>query len=572
MKQTNQFIDKFKFLTTATVKADDLRRSINQYLAKSLPSRILSKVNIFELTLATLQDIFHLNMFYVEDSLIENNIAVAQNPLSVRGLAQLSGHSATRSISSYGVLEFRLKPDISALTPTIIFDSTIIRCKANQLKYTLNSATKTVNSDNESITLDFIEGYFKTQTIVVDSDIARYIAHIDDSMIIENSNISVAINGIKFKQFAGLYDMAADDNGYLIRNGIANQIDIVFGDSVYGRKLNVGDTIEITYLITNGSLGNIESVADSVTFEVLSGTYDANGDEISATDNIDIKYVSGFALGSDGEHIETTRLFAGYNSRSMVFARPENIKAFLGKLSILSYIDVWTESDNLTFNILALSNVKNKITSYSDYLSMPTSSLMLSTLQKNAIYEYINTSESQLTSSELVFRDPIFDRYAIFVYIDATYTDASVFKSTIYDAISELMLNETFADVDLNADAMITKSSIVNAIYDLPDVKRVAINIFGEVNEKARIDGYYKTYTEINNGSAKNLVEQIITVLPTDNPNLGFSDIGDIVTASKYNIPLIRSGFQKYSSDGNHLLLDKPIYIFHSINNIWQEL
>jgi hypothetical protein len=74
------------------------------------------------------------------------------------------------------------------------------------------------------------------------------------------------------------------------------------------------------------------------------------------------------------------------------------------------------------------------------------------------------------------------------------------------------------------------------------------------------------------NGSVNQIITERIIVQSTDNPNLGFSDIGDIVTSTKYNIPLIRSGFKKYSSTGTHIALDKPIYIFQNVNNSWQEL
>lgn len=573
MGQNNQFTDRFKFLNVAAAKTDELSKQISAFLSKYLPQRVLSKTNIFELTQQTVQDISTLNMFYIEDSLIENNINVAQNPISVRGLAELSGHSSTRVISAYGSIELNLLPGLSLSTPTIIFDNTVIRCISNGLSYSMINPDSTVqvNTDNNSVVLDIIEGIWKEQTLVGDGT-SQFIIHLNDLDTIENSHISVSVNSVLYSQFDRLYDMTSTSKGFLLRNGVSNQVDIIFGDGIHGVQVTESDTVLVKYLTSNGELGNIADISDSVTFEIISGLYDAEGDEINSTDNITIKYLSGFALGSYGEHIETTRMMAGHNSRSFVFARPENLKAYLSRLSILSHIDIWTEGNDLIFNVLALPNVMNKIRSYSDYLYLSDTDLKLTEAQRTAISEYINTSGSQLSSSEIVYRDPVFDKYAIFVYVDASYTDVNVFKSKIFDTISKYMLEQTFADVDLNYDMIISKSAIINDLYDIPEVNRLSMTILSERNENAKIQGYYTRSVEINTGSVIELTTETVIVQSGDNPNLGFSDIGDIVTDTKFNIPVIRSGFYKYNNTNPAVLLDKPIYIFKSIRANWQEI
>jgi hypothetical protein len=523
------------------------------------------------MTLNVAQDISTLNMSYIADSTINNNILVAQNAAAVRGLAELAGHSATRPISASGSIRLTFLPNLALTTPSLIFDNTTFRCTNNNLTYSLRNPNSTIstNTDAESIVINVIEGEWQTQKFVARGAEIEII-HLDDLKPIDNSNIIVYVNSELYRQYLSINEMGVNTKGYKLRNGISNQVDIVFGDGIHGVKLNAGDTVLVQYLTTNGELGNIESVSDAARFEVLSGVYDSQGNSIDISDSVNITYDSGFALGSYGEHIETTRNLAGYQSRSSVFARAENLKAYLSRLSILSHIDVWTEEDDFVFNAIALPNISNKISSYSDYLYLNETDLRLTDNQISEIKNYINASGGQLTSSEIVFHQPVFEKYAIFVYLDASYSDVFLFKQKVYNEISKLMLNETFADVDMQYDKIISKSAIVKAVYDLPEVTRVSISILSERNEAAKIQGYYEVSELVTNGSAKEYKTVTKTVLPGDDPNIGFSDLGDIVTSERFHIPIIRGGFQKYDDDV--IILDKPIYIFKMTGNTWHEI
>ena len=572
MQQNNQFTDKFRFLTLSAAKASNLRQQINRFLSKTLPRRILSRANIFEQVLNVVQDLSNLNMFYTEDSVINNNILTAQNETSVRGLSQFSGHKAARARSASGSIIVNVLPGLQLLTPSIIFDNATFKCNNNNLTYSLQNPNSTfeISTDTESFNLNLIEGIWIEQKFVADGTDLFSIS-LNDLNIIENENIYVYVNSELWSEY-DFYDLISNTNGYFTRNGITSQVDIVFGDNIHGRKLNEGDTVLIKYLTTNGETGNLANISETVQFELLSGIYDSEGSDIDITDNILIQYDSGFSLGSFGEHIETTRALAGYNSRSSVLARPENLKVFLSKLSILSYIDVWTNEDDLVFNLLLLPNVLNRINSYSDYLYLDNTDLKLSVNERTEIKTYINTSKSQLTSSELIFNEPIFKRYAIFVYLDATYTDENNLKQKIYNSISKLMLQETFADLDLNTNKVISKSSIQNELFDLPEINRVSLEIMSEDNELARINGYYDKIETVNNGSVKEKKTVRTEVSANENPNLGFTDLGDIATAEKFEIPLLRSGFSKYNNESDPIILDKAIYIFSKQNNNWIEL
>jgi hypothetical protein len=93
-----------------------------------------------------------------------------------------------------------------------------------------------------------------------------------------------------------------------------DQVNITFGDGVYGRKLTAGELIKFTYGVTSGDDGNITQAGIITKFS--NTMYDANGNEITlhVTNSSEISNGSG---NEDLEHIRNygNRLFvAGYRA------------------------------------------------------------------------------------------------------------------------------------------------------------------------------------------------------------------------------------------------------------------
>lgn len=572
VQYTNQYKDKFKFLTSESGKINTMRSQVNSMLNRILPNRILSKANIFNLTLDVIQDISNVNLFYVEDSLNENNINTAQKDASVYGLARLSGYNAVRPISSRGTLKISLKQGIQALTPQLILKDIVLVCDNNSLKYVSNIKNDIVkiNTSTDNVFIEFIEGDKKEQSFVCDGS-NLFTINLDDNEPIENYEVSVLVNGVVYDKYDSLYDMGVTTKGYLLKNGIGNQVDIVFGDGVHGVKPLDGEVVTVSYLTTNGELGNI---SNDVTFSVDDGFYDVNGESIDVSNYIEITVDSGFSLGSNGEDIETTRNMSGYNSRSLVFARPENMKAYLSRLSILSHIDVYTdEEDDKIFNIIALNNIYDNIEKYSDYLTLDTSDILLSDKVKNEIKEMLNNSRRQLTSSEIVFKDAEFKKYAMFIYIDADVRNKIELKQKIEDEVCRIFLENTLLDVDMSSNnSNIKKSAIIDALYNIDEISSLGIDIVSEDNERAKITGEYTTKNITYVSGVKKIEEIKVTVPDGDNPNIGFTELNDIHVTEKQQIPILGSGFDRYLSSDETMEIEKPIYIFYNNNNQYEEL
>ena len=554
-KHKNSFTDTFKYLTSAITSIDDIGKKINSVLNSKLPNRLLSRANIFNMTIDVTSDLTKLVLLQVEDSLVEQNMLIAEKELSVRGLATLSGHEAVRPMSSEGIIKLSILNSAYELSPIITFQDLILKCETNGLMYIAKDKNIVANSSS-TIFVDVIEGSWVTSEIIASGNKLEII-NLDDINAIDHNNVEIFVNGTRYTKFDALYDMQSISTGYIIKNGIKNQIDVIFGDDIHGKKLQEGDTITIKHLVTNGELGNLQSLAEA-NFNISEGVYDINGNELSINDDILIYAHQGFVLGSNGENIETTRLIAGYNSRSLVFTKPENVKAFLSRLSILSYVDVWAELDGNVYKLLLLPNIKNKINEYRDYLTLQ--DLTLSTNQKTSIIEYLNTSGSQHTSTEVVLVEPQFCKYATFVYVSGNILDTASFKCKVENAISKVFLDETL--LDSMTDGLITQNEIVESITSISNVVQCNIDVFSEENEIARINGRYELTTTRTNGAALTKSLKSIIITNSENPNLGFDDLGGINTTNKNQIPLLRGGFKKFDVDGNHFTLEKAIYIF----------
>lgn len=568
----NQFIDKFKYLKTEDAKIRNLRTRVTQILNQLLPSRILSKANIFNLTLDLSQDYANMMMVYIENSLVESNILTAQNESSVRGLATMPGHNATRPISSRGVLRCTLKQGLQLITPKLILSNVVVVCESNKLQYTgkIVGDIQEVSTSVAAFDIEVIEGRIKTAKVVSDGS-KLFTVELDDTDAIENYDISVTVDNEQFDKYDSLYDMGAMTKGFYMKNGFGNQVDIVLGDGIHGVLPREGATIIVTYRLTNGEAGNLQNNAQTWSFN--SGIYNAAGEEIDIAEYIDVKIQSGFQLGSNGENIELTRNLAGYNSRSLVFAKPENIQAYLSRLSILSKIDVWTENDDNVYNMLLLPNVMTKFKRYSDYLYADTSEFALTAGVKTDIKQMLDASRRQATSSEIVMHDPIFRRYAIFVYIDAVINDKDALRIAIEDKVSAVMIAQTFAETSIDKQIMVSKSAIVDAIYDMPEIKNLSTDIISEQNENARINGYFDYKVTEMIGSVQQTRTERRTIPATTNPNIGFTDLGDMKTLERKEVPILRGGFSRFVDSNTTVEISKPVYIFYkTTNNTWDEL
>lgn len=568
------FKDKFKFLRDTYSSVDNFSRQIREYIDGKIPNRYKSISNIFNLQLDVTRDISTLHLLRQENAENELNIFTAQNESNIRGLAQLTGHQPVLPISARGTLRLSLKTNgLQEFGRQVMLEpSAIFRSLETGLEYSLQREESIrIDTNAPYVFVSVIEGKRRTQTFIVDEDDNNvgdklYTINLDDSFNIEHYILKVYVNNELWEKQDSLRDLVADEKGYIKRVGYGNQIDLFFGNGVSGRRLKSGDVVKVEYLTTNGENGNVSSDSE---FEITSGLRDLQNNEINVKQYFNISRESGFNLGSNGESAEVTRAMTGYSSRSLSFARPEYIVSYLSRLSILSYVDAWTEEDDLVFNIVALP--KLVFPSLREYLQVDESRFLLTSEQKDSIKEMIEASRRQWVSTEIVFNDPVIKKYGMYVFIDNSLIyDKLDLKYKVENAVSEIMLNKTFGDVDKDTtNDLISRSDFVNSLYDMPEINTVNIDIISEDNELARINTYYDDVVVEDKGSVK--VKRVVRVNLQDNenPNLGLSEIGDIKT-DQMQTPILRGGFKIYQEDGTEQTMPPSgLVIFLRENNEW---
>ncbi len=578
MARVNLFFkDKFKILKNAYTNIDSVASDIRTFIDSKIPNRFKSISNIFNLTIDVVQDISTLHLLNQETAENELNIFTAQNDGNIRGIAQLTGHQPVLPISARGSV--RVSVDNGGLKEfgktVILGNNTIFRNNESGRDYSLQRETAIrIDTASPYFFVELIEGRRKTQTFIVDVNSNQigeklYTINLDDSEFIEHYELKVYVNNELWEKYDSLIDMGTSTKGYLKRVGFGNQLDITFGNGVSGKKVSNGDTITVEYLITNGESGNVNS---SSSFELVSGLSDIEGNGINANQYLSVVQESGFDLGSNGETTDVTRAMTGHSSRSFSFARPEFMKSYLSRLSILSHVDAWTDEDDLIFNIIATP--KLLFSSKREYLTIDEDKFKLTDTQKLSIKKMIDASKRQWVSTDIVFHDPIIKKYAMFIFIDNSIIyDKLEFKYKVENLISEIMLRKTFGDVDKDAsNDLISRSDFVNALVDLPEVNAVNIDIVSEENESARIHKTYNKVETIIDGSIKKKVTTKVSVPPNINPNLGMSDIGDIIT-NKNEIPVLRGGFDIWQGENEkESLPNSGVVIFLKEENQWNNI
>jgi hypothetical protein len=160
--------------------------------------------------------------------------------------------------------------------------------------------------------LNVFEGVLVEKEFTVDT------AEFDQRFILENSGIDYTTLRVRVKQSSlvnestpyklseSIFDIDGSSNVYFIQEIEDERYEIIFGDGIFGRKLDNGNVIQISYLVTNGDLGNRMS-----TFKFI-GNLTTNNDQIV---DRDISLVQTLVPSTGGSKIESTQSIKKYAGR-----------------------------------------------------------------------------------------------------------------------------------------------------------------------------------------------------------------------------------------------------------------
>jgi hypothetical protein len=154
------------------------------------------------------------------------------------------------------------------------------------------------------------EGTFLTKKFTVDASLDQ--KFVLDNPFIDTSTIRVYIKGVSDSGLGSLYslvdnifDVDSSSEIFLVQEVQDEKYQLLFGDGIFGKKLENSSVITANYIITSGKDGN-----GADTFSFAGSFKDADDRNVIATNTISVTTNQSAQNGSDIETIDSIRYFA----------------------------------------------------------------------------------------------------------------------------------------------------------------------------------------------------------------------------------------------------------------------
>lgn len=501
-------------------------------------------------------------MSYIEDALTEQNKYTASRKRSVYSLAALSGYEPSLGTSSTCLVKVDFLPTTSTQN-VIIPNKTRLVCSQNGLNYNIlmnqESIIMNMNDDNSSRYFTLVEGIFESQKFISQGG-SLYAINVKFNGDSDLRYIEVYVNDELWEREESLYDMIADGKQYVVKTAMTKGIDIVFGNNMHGRALDVNDVIKVVYLLHNGEEGNIISSVP-VEFQFEDVLVNNIGDSVDGnnTFNITLQNQDYSNSGTYSESTDKVREMIGMNSRSLILSDAKNYKQFFSRYSFVGYNRTWVEPGSMIINSLIMRNFKLLMNSGEDYFNIDEHDFTLNSAQKNSIINSIKNSGQMIAGSIFKILDPEICKYSMMIYIklkDKTYD-----KETVTSKIKKYV-GDFFADI--KSDMFIPKSDIVKLIKDkCEEVDGVNVYFISDRNEQAKKNNYYtnKIYKYNPITGTYDVNTETVYLYRDENPMLGLDNHGNIYLENDFQFPILSSC--KYWEDDDQSVNLEPVTIIY---------
>lgn len=498
--------------------------------------------------LTVLENLHQLSFLYLKNSINQFDLSNpnALNERIIRNAAIFAGHNPGRGISSTGTLRFSLKTnvDLDKEVPggrVTFFNRMVIKNKTNALEYSLNIGSDKVTykiTPNFQFFVPIIQGKWGKTKLTGTGEINQtYQIALTGQKDIENFNIEVLVNGDFWSIKKHIWEMLPGEKACVVRTGFNGGIDVIFGNDGFGTVPPIGSIIEVSYLITDGSFGNIfRRTANDWSF--LEDAIDGFGNTIDATKIFNIDIYTDINFGADKENLTFTKNILPIVSNNFVLGLPQQYAYEIKKLGVFSHVNAYEKFGSIS--IVATPNIKLFKNQNADYFTIDIRAFELDDYEKSKIDKYLRTSGNIQLTKKYKIDSPQLSYYILNVFV-ITYSDASddSVNSQILDKISEYFLN--FNRVD-----RVPKVDIVKELATISDIHSVDVQFMSKKNEDYHRQNKIMMQNKQNKFASK-FNTDIST--PKVNPNyianstVGLDPVlGDIVFEPS-EIPVIRGGW-----------------------------
>jgi len=533
-----------RFISRTRVSANDMFNDAKAYLISTYnkASTVFTSASPFAQILKVMSELTELILYYIEDATVEQNIATATNKSSIYGLARLTGHNPTRGISAIGEIKIRYMPEVKLddIAGDYIFipNRAKLKLATNGLIYSISDNLDYIKMDktklNRFVSVKITQGIFDKQT-VTGTGKSMQSFNIDTQGRTDHHEVTVTVNGKIWPNFDSLYDMRRNTEGCLIKTGISGGIDIFFGNNHFGKIPDLGSVIDVEYINTDGSRGNVADSAD-VFYMFEDEGFDSLGAPVDLNEFLVIETKISPKMGANSEDTNFTKVIAPYASRNFTLSHPRDFEYFLSRYDSFSHIEAYNtagddnlEDDNIIY-LNILPDVAKKIYGTYDYFQFPEEEFTLSPSEMLMLKTALNKSGQLMIGSEVQFIDQHVTRYAVELHIRYwNNTDPENIYYDIRKSLSEYFLNNKRKD-------RIPRSDITGIVEDIEGVDSLTIQYYSQD---------YEALKQIPNANLEQL------------RNKYFDKLGDIrVQEGKF--PIIRGGW--VTADGIEVI-DEPYYM-----------
>lgn len=554
------------------ISFNNLREQVTNFLKKeySKSNILFSPASPYGQILLIIENLFQLSMLYLKNAIKQFDLSDANsnNVKVIRNAAVIAGHIPGRAISSTGALLLSVKSgvDLTTLVPggrITLMNKQELKNKTNGLKYSLNLGAdkQTYKIDSSSqLYMNIIQGSWTKTSFTGTGNINQtYQVTTRNNQDIENFNVEILVDGIYWTIKKHIYDMLPDEKACVVRTGYNGGIDIIFGNGNFGAMPNAGSNIEVSYLLSDGSNGNIfrRTIND---WDFIDLAIDGYGNTIDITQIFDIRIFNDINFGADQENIQFTKNILPISSNNFVLGLPQQYAYAIKRLGVFSHVNAYEKYGSIY--IVATPNIVLFKNQNSDYFSISLAAFELDSYEISKIDKYLRTGGNILLSKRYKITSPKISQYVINVYV-IIYSDATQenVTSQIRTAISDYFL-------DFSRTDRVPKVDIIKKLGSISDINSVDINFISKKNEdyhianKARIANMQlSAASSFQLGNAQSMIGYTASQVYGIDPVLG-----DIIFEPE-EIPVIKGGFYDrntiyYSDDINNKGL-KSVNVFY---------
>ena len=515
--------------------------------------------------LTVLQNLQQMSYLYLKNSIDQFDLGAvnSNNERVIRNAAILAGHIPGRGISATGTLKFSLKSNIDLEKEVpggriTIINRTQIKNDTNALPYLINLGVERATykiTPGFQFFVPIIQGEWVQNSRTGDGTPLQTLNFAEAGYRdVENFNFEVIVNGEYWSIKKHIYEMIPDEKACVVRTGFNGGIDVIFGNGGFGAIPEIGASIRVNYITTDGSDGNIFRRTRN-DWKFTDDAFDGNGETIDLTKSFNIDIYTDINFGADGEDLMFTKNILPIASNNFVLGLPQQYAYEIKKLGVFSHVNAYEKTG--TIFIVATPNIKLFKSQDSDYFSIDIRAFSLDNYEKSKIDKYLRTGGNLQLTRKYRVTSPDLSYYVMNVFV-IPYSDASddSVNSQILEKISDYFLNLSRID-------RIPKLDVIKALSSIRDIHSIDIQFISKKNEDYHKNARIQFQNRISQYDTKYQADISITnvlpdYVPTETKGLD-PVLGDILFEPN-EIPIIRGGWNDrnelyYSDDitGNSL-------------------